>query len=227
MIKQYFYVYRITIDKKYHYYGARSTNILPINDLGKVYFSSSTVVHNAINKLKDIKYKIIFTTNTFKEALDLEVKLHSRFDVENHPAFLNRKNQRSHKFTQGTLNKIAVHDNNETVYFIPQNKLTQYLDCGYRRGLPQSKIRASFKGTFTGKTHSTAAREKLSNKASIGITVTFFDGQVRYFKNRLELGKFLNMSPQLGARLVREHWRKDLWLKYNIEDIQRDENKKH
>lgn len=42
-MKKYHYVYRITnkVENK-HYYGSRSSNVPPIEDIGKKYFSSSS-----------------------------------------------------------------------------------------------------------------------------------------------------------------------------------------
>jgi hypothetical protein len=223
-MKQYFYVYRITIDKKYHYYGARSTNVIPSEDLGIHYFSSSIVVKNALTQSKPVKYKIIKETETFEEALEIEVLLHHRFDVENHPLFLNRRNQTSTKFIHGTKNKIAVYNPaDDVVEYIPCSKLDLFITLGYKKGLPESKVnwRKSRAGTFLGRKHNQSTKDKLCKKKSINIQVQFKDGTKIEFENRLKLGQYLGMSPQLGARLVRESHRKDLWDKYNIKDIVR------
>lgn len=101
------YVYRITnlIEHK-HYYGMRTTDdksILPSDDLGIKYFSTS-YNKNFINEQKEnptnFKYKIIKVCETVSEALELEIKLHERFDVANHKSFYNKANQRKNGFTQ-------------------------------------------------------------------------------------------------------------------------------
>jgi len=61
-IYNYHYVYRITnILTNKHYYGSRSCNILPKNDLGFKYFSSSKdndfIIDQKINP-QNYKYKI-------------------------------------------------------------------------------------------------------------------------------------------------------------------------
>ena len=100
---KYHYVYRITnIITEMHYYGDRSCNCQPSEDLGVKYFSSFT------NKLfkqdqqqnpQDYKYKIIKIFETCREdAKQLEVDLHKKFDVKNNPKFINRANQTSSGF---------------------------------------------------------------------------------------------------------------------------------
>ncbi len=101
------YVYRITnIDKHKHYYGTRSTDISPINDIGKKYFSSS-VDKDFVNEQKEnpnnYKYKIIKVFDNRKNAIELEIKLHKRFDVASNTSFYNRSRQVSTGFdTTGT-----------------------------------------------------------------------------------------------------------------------------
>jgi hypothetical protein len=98
----YHYVYRITnIKTKKHYYGSRSCKCYPSLDLGIVYFSSS--LDKSFRKdqkvnFKNYKYKIIKVCSTKKEALALEVRLHSMFNVGKNPSFYNRAKQTSTKF---------------------------------------------------------------------------------------------------------------------------------
>lgn len=221
-MKQYFYVYRITIDKKYHYYGARSTNVLPVNDLGKKYFSSSIVVNNAIKMSKEVKYKIIRQFGTFEDALLYEIKLHRKFNVQEHTKFLNRRNQTSVYFIHSTKDKVAVFcPKTNEVEYIHKDKIQLFLDLGYKKGLPDLKLihRRGKPGTFLHRKHKESTKQLLSEKKSIQIRVEFKNGTSVTLPNRLKLGEYLGMSPQLGARLVREVHRKDLWDKYNIKDI--------
>lgn len=99
----YYYVYRISnIITGMHYYGDRACNCHPKEDLGISYFSSYT------NKLFEVdqknnpnhyKYKIIKIFETQRsDAKLLESFLHKKFDVKNHPLFINRANQTSKKF---------------------------------------------------------------------------------------------------------------------------------
>lgn len=92
--QKYHYVYRITntVENK-HYYGVRSSKIIPKDDLGKKYFSSSTD-KNFMREQKEhpenFKYKIIKVLETRKDAELLEKKLHKKFHVSDNDKFYNR-----------------------------------------------------------------------------------------------------------------------------------------
>jgi hypothetical protein len=106
MIK-YHYVYRITNTKlNKHYYGSRTSSIEPTKDLGHKYLSSSHdkefIKDQKINP-QDYKYKIVSIFNSRKEALELEVKLHAKFNVGVNNNFYNKARATSSKFTmEGT-----------------------------------------------------------------------------------------------------------------------------
>lgn len=100
--KKFHYVYRIThIFKNLHYYGVRSSNRLPSDDLGHYYFSSSTD-RSFINDQKlspyNYKYKIIKVFNKRKDATELEIKLHRKFNVGVNESFYNKVMQTSTGF---------------------------------------------------------------------------------------------------------------------------------
>lgn len=99
----YHYVYRITnIIKSKHYYGSRtSTNILPENDLGIVYQSSSQdkeFISEQKEHPENFRYKIINTFKSREEAIDFEIILHNKFDVAKNPKFYNKSKQSSSGF---------------------------------------------------------------------------------------------------------------------------------
>ncbi len=101
------YTYRITnIKLKMYYYGARSTNLEPINDLGIIYFSSSTdkkFIKDQKENSQDYKYKVIHIYDNRKNAIKLEVKLHEKFNVGINENFYNKAKQSSSGFdTTGT-----------------------------------------------------------------------------------------------------------------------------
>lgn len=106
MIK-YHYVYRITNTKlNKHYYGSRTSSIEPTKDLGHKYLSSSYdkefIKDQKINR-QDYKYVIVSIFNSRKEALELEVKLHAKFNVGVNNNFYNKARATSSKFTmEGT-----------------------------------------------------------------------------------------------------------------------------
>lgn len=101
----YFYVYRITnIKLKKHYYGKRKSKIEPKEDLGKKYFSSSKDLEFLLDQKennKNYKYKIIKICKDKFEAIDLEIKLHKKFNVGHNINFYNKVNQTS-KFFDST-----------------------------------------------------------------------------------------------------------------------------
>lgn len=92
--QKYHYVYRITnkVENK-HYYGVRSSKVMPKDDIGKKYFSSSTD-KDFINEQKEhperFKYKVIREFETRKDAELLEKKLHKMFHVSDNDKFYNK-----------------------------------------------------------------------------------------------------------------------------------------
>lgn len=98
-----FYVYRITnIVERKHYYGYRSTKNQPKDDLGKIYFSSSTDKNFKLdqnNNPQNYRYKIIYIFDNKEDALKLEIKLHNKFKVASNEHFYNKANQTSNRFT--------------------------------------------------------------------------------------------------------------------------------
>ena len=117
---KYHYVYRITnlIENK-HYYGSRTSTISPYDDLGKKYFSSASSPKNSWIKSDqkknhhNYKYKIIQIFSTRKQAIELECKLHNKFDVSNSNLFYNESKQNGTKFD--TTGKTVVIDKNGTI----------------------------------------------------------------------------------------------------------------
>jgi len=86
-----------------YYYGDRSCNCHPSEDIGIKYFSSSTLklfINDQKENPQDYKYKVIKIFKTCREdAKQLEVDLHKRFDVKKHPKFINKANQTSSGFS--------------------------------------------------------------------------------------------------------------------------------
>lgn len=108
------YVYRITNIKKHRYYiGKRSMpkkfkNRTPKQDLGVYYFSSSNnkgIIKNQKKEPQNWKYKIIKTFKTQQQAIDFEIKIHKRLDVQSHRLFYNNANQtKTGYYRKGKLN---------------------------------------------------------------------------------------------------------------------------
>ena len=104
---KYNYVYRITNkENNRHYYGVRSSKIEPKLDLGIKYFSSSRdkeFMNEQKSNRDNFKYKVIKIFETREEAINLEIKLHKKFDVSKNSNFYNRSKQTSVGFdTSGT-----------------------------------------------------------------------------------------------------------------------------
>lgn len=99
MNKKYHYAYRITNTKlNKHYYGVRSSKIEPSKDLGIKYFSRSFDTQfreDQKNNPQNYKYIIVSEFDSREEALELEIKLHARFDVGINESFYNRTKQTS------------------------------------------------------------------------------------------------------------------------------------
>lgn len=97
------YTYRITnIKLNKHYYGCRSSKVEPKLDLGIKYFSSSKdklFVQDQKENSLHYKYKIIKIFNTREEAIQLEIKLHNRFNVGINESFYNKSKQTSIGFS--------------------------------------------------------------------------------------------------------------------------------
>lgn len=106
-----YYTYRITnIHRNMHYYGYRSTNILPHLDLGIKYFSSSSdkdFIKDQKENPQYYKYKIIKVFDNKTDALNMEIKLHKKFSVDLNESFYNVARQRSTRFSVSTKESIA------------------------------------------------------------------------------------------------------------------------
>jgi len=131
---KYHYVYRITnIITNMHYYGDRSCNCHPSEDIGIKYYSSFTnrlFKQDQKENPQDYKYKIIKIFETCREdAKQLEVDLHKKFDVKNHPKFINRANQTSSHFVGGS-NSMWVKKALETKKKVGADGLTGFKRIG-------------------------------------------------------------------------------------------------
>jgi len=108
------YVYRITnILLNKHYYGSRSCkNCNPHDDLGIKYFSSSKdkdFIKDQKEHPEHYKYKIIKICETRKDAIELEILLHEKFDVGINENFYNRAKQTSARFNVYGLKPSEEH----------------------------------------------------------------------------------------------------------------------
>ncbi len=109
---QYSYTYCITnliTNKKY--IGVRSCNTKPEDDLGKIYFSSSSnreFMRDQKYNYKNYLYQVLNIFYTRKEAELNEIELHELYDVRNNEEYLNEYNASFVGFN--SLGKVAVID---------------------------------------------------------------------------------------------------------------------
>jgi hypothetical protein len=105
---KYHYVYRITnLVTGMHYYGKRSSSNHPYNDLGTRYFSSSSkkeFIQEQKTNPHHFKYKVVGVYTTSEQALQAEVKLHTKFNVSENQSFLNIARQTNSTFKPIGLN---------------------------------------------------------------------------------------------------------------------------
>lgn len=106
-MSKFHYVYRITntIENK-HYYGVRTSKVEPKLDLGFKYFSSSTdkeFIQEQKSHPEKFKYKIVQRVSTRVEALNLEIKLHHKFNVDINLKFYNKARQTSTGFSTQSI----------------------------------------------------------------------------------------------------------------------------
>lgn len=118
------YVYRITeLVTRTHYYGDRSCNCHPKDDIGVKYFSSFSnylFKNDQQQNPHRYRYKVIkiFKSKdgySRKNAKELEVKLHLKFDVKNNKNFINRANQTSSGFCSSRNNIPCTADKKKKI----------------------------------------------------------------------------------------------------------------
>lgn len=134
------YVYRITnIISNKHYYGVRSTSKLPLEDLGVKYFSSSSIksfIKEQNEKPNHFKYKILRIYNTKEEAVNLEIKLHEKFNVPYNDNFYNKARQTNKGFDVSF--RIEIRDRNNNLIDIVTK--TRLLKWSKENDIPKEKI---------------------------------------------------------------------------------------
>lgn len=162
----YFYVYRITntLIKK-HYYGKRTSKILPEADLGIKYFSSSldkSFIEDQKANPQNYKYKIVSTFLTAEKALEKEIKLHNKFNVGTNPHFYNKAKQTSTGFDRTGL--VTVKDSIGNTYSVPADD-PRYLSgelIGVTKGAKLSKERVQqIINKLLGRKHSEETKAKI------------------------------------------------------------------
>lgn len=115
MSKKYHYTYCITnkLNSK-KYIGVRSSDILPTDDLGIKYFSSSTdteFIEEQHTHPESFTYEIINEYDIREDAIKEEIRLHKLHNVATNENFYNKSIQTSTKFN---YNNTGNHHSGET-----------------------------------------------------------------------------------------------------------------
>lgn len=168
------YVYRITnkLENK-HYYGVRTShNIEPEDDLGIYYFSSSAdkkFIRDQKENLNNYRYKIIKKFTTREDAIELEIKLHNKFDVGINESFYNRCKQTSKGFDRTGMktdltneHKLKISKANKGRKFSQKHK--ENISLSRKKGYDNGSIEklTEDKNPMYRKGHSEEARRKIS-----------------------------------------------------------------
>lgn len=170
-MSKYHYVYRITnIIKNKHYYGIRSTKILPIKDLGIKYFSSSKdkdFINDQKVNPQNYKYKIIRICDSRTEALNIEILLHAKFNVGVNESFYNKAKQTSigfdrsgimYKHTDETKTKIGQAHKGKFVSVFTRNKISEL----HKNKTITQQHKDAISKKLKGKTYSNEHNKKIS-----------------------------------------------------------------
>ena len=161
------YVYRITnLLLKKHYYGTRTSKIKPpAEDIGYIYFSSSSdkeFINDQKANPQNYKYKVIKIFDTRKEAMKLEIRLHSKFEVGLNEKFYNRAKATSTSF-----------DPSGRKFNHKKSTIEKIRSKAIGRGHSEetkNKLRKHFKGKSTGKNLS-KGHNGANNSSAIKINI--------------------------------------------------------
>lgn len=117
------YVYTIIEkDTGKKYIGVRSSNVLPNEDLGKNYFSSSTneyFISNQKNNPNNYEYIINSIHKNRKEANEKEIELHEFYNVSNSNEFYNKSKSTSSGFS--TVGNVTAKDKEGNTMLLNKN----------------------------------------------------------------------------------------------------------
>jgi hypothetical protein len=180
----YHYVYRITnIILNKHYYGKRSSNIIPKLDLGIRYFSSSYdkdfIIDQKANP-QNYKYKVIYIFDEIIKALLLEIKLHNKFNVGVNNNFYNKVKQTTTGFdstgitmSEERRQQLIISKTNLTPSEETRKKISDTLKAKNIKLTPEHKQKLIIANTGNtnrlGKTISEESKQKVSiaNKGKV------------------------------------------------------------
>jgi len=220
------YVYRITNTLLYkHYYGSRSSNVEPANDLGKVYFSSSTDKQFILDQREnhvDYKYKVVRTFNTRKSSELFETMLHEKFQVQVHESFYNKAINTRMVFSVAGVPKSQEHKDKirqfakgktyEELYGvdIANEKKAKLKKCMEKHGeMWKNNIRTAKTGVKLSKSHKTAISKGLTQRYNDELFYTSFCTTMRAVNKRTEKRKAASES-------IIDKWKDPVYLEKNV-----------
>ncbi len=130
--KKYHYVYLITeLSTGIQYIGIRSSDIIPEQDIGIIYFSSSTnkqfMKNQSVNK-HDYTYEVLSIYDTRENALNEEIRLHSLYNVADNDGFYNKMNSCTEFSTFG---HVTTKDKDGNIHYISTDH-PKYLSGEYK-----------------------------------------------------------------------------------------------
>lgn len=118
--KKFHYVYQINeITTGRKYIGVRSSNIEPTNDLGILYYSSSSnkdFIRQQKENKNNYEYIILSTFKTRKDAIKEEIRLHDLYDVAVNENYINKAKSSNDGFD--VTGKVLVRDIDGNMHFI-------------------------------------------------------------------------------------------------------------
>ena len=212
MNKKYHYVYRITNTKlNKHYYGTRSSRIKPSKDLGIKYFSSSSDTQfreDQKNNPQDYKYIIVSEFDSREEALELEVRLHNRFDVDLNESFYNKAKQTSKGFYCDRTGAIISNETRKKLSIASKNMVRKPVSDETRK-----KLSITSKGRILTEEHKAnislgkighVTSEETRKKLSEAATRQFRNGMSEETKKKISLstmGRVNKHTPESKAKL--------------------------
>ena len=213
------YIYRITnIIESKHYYGVRSAKN-PYNDLGKIYFSSSTNV-KFIEEQKTFperfKYKIISIYKTRKQAAQKEILLHAKFLVSTNDQFYNKANARSSGFsplgythTPESLLKIAE-AGRRPCKTSTRNKISQ----GNKNKLRSDEARKTYaivnKGILANKFKGYYIYKNIQYTTAADLSLVIGLSKDKICKVSLDLDKIISKSSYSKTLFLNEHFSSEI-----------------
>lgn len=152
---KYYYVYRITntfCNK--HYYGYRSSNTLPSLDIGIKYFSSSRdkdFIKDQIENPNNYKYVVVRVFDNREDAHNLEIELHTKFDVGINPSFYNRAKATTSRFS---ITGTSLSDETK-----------KRMSISHKGRIVSQETRDKISNANKGKTHTDEFKDKIRKRA--------------------------------------------------------------